>query len=1208
MPIEIDPVFKCCEDMPEIDEAYCLANYRNDWYIRRQWFYDGLLFKTSEFSLINNNTHCARLNQICRIYLDFCDSTFCLFNHPYVDHLIDYLIGRRDCPHLSCPIKGDGEICGHLYTGGYHYERHSVSDSSTCQCPNIGGDPPLPPICSFPVPNQTIFLLDYQSLESTALDNWIEIIPGTTSSYCLHQTPIPCYGQLLWGVYVNTTRHINDKNIHNPKSTIDAPNKNTYDINSSLPSFGISEFNGPFYRTIDHFDGKDIFIGGTDAKIMLSDGRDYTSSGIITPHQVAQGFEYIGIIGNIWDETNSRFTNSPTIEFIDKLTLQPIDVDFSETTPRITSSLVNTFISGNKEDIIPGSSHQQSGGQVINDCWIDNGGIGCTCNDIGSSTGLCDPVGCSACVDLVRLTFDHAESGICEEWGDDTTSTSCFDRAQEIWDKGFDNGVVVVPPHTFCGNTGPIIPAYSVGTQLGKDVFASIYTNSYQYGLDYWSFSGTTGHVTTGGIFGNRPDLLIRKVVTQLWPNNILSSGYTLCCGLSAFGCTHPQATYFYDKVSVGTKHSALTIGLWDHNDPASVLKRKETPYLILFGGTASIIDPNTNWSTKNIDLHSGNIKTIDLYNQSQYSDFIENSSIIVGNINADQQDDNLYKIGISGPTTITYAYDLSEELCNSKGEFTNGNCEITGSTMCHKEKKRIGTALHPVWQTSDNIPKINIVNADHLCTLIDGKYTNGSWEWISVADQETCSVLQCRNTDYMILEKHFFCFGNRFDVDRLPPNLWPTDDHHISESEIYSKYLGQNPTSVPVGVSLAPCQISLDKNQSPLLYYKTYPYSIVATEHVDDASYPPGTTYQYTNSTGRVRHHDGTDWVMEPGYGDSHRYVRYSVTDYFQLAGFNNLSYHGYDWTPTFPVISKNNWLINRYNDISSCSVSECDVTAAACPPDNPCDANDCMFQTITNEQSALLDYTYTNIVNNSLRLIYNQQNTSSRIYVIQQDNIDDYELYSDYCNDYNEENPFNTIKLVDGTSVPTEDILYDSLCTTTNTQTVINFTPTKGHVRILIFGGCNKSGSILPTFSITFNLSQESNNCNGIIGRCCPNNPNDVCEDIFQTDCVGGWNDQLSCVSSPCLPPPPNTGACCTDGICVNTTMDLCGGNFDSTHTCPDPIWCTSNVPIAECCLYFTGPCCFIDSCDPNTTPSACLTSGGIFLGFNRTCDDCQ
>ena len=177
----------------------------------------------------------------------------------------------------------------------------------------------------------------------------------------------------------------------------------------------------------------------------------------------------------------------------------------------------------------------------------------------------------------------------------------------------------------------------------------------------------------------------------------------------------------------------------------------------------------------------------------------------------------------------------------------------------------------------------------------------------------------------------------------------------------------------------------------------------------------------------------------------------------------------------------------------------------------------------------------------------------------------------------------------------------------------------------------------------------------CDNILGACCttaiPTFPGiTMCEKKTFSECDGDWNN-ATCENAICSP----LGACCDSSGCNYKRSYLCtqnGAIFEANTTCPnsvcggigsgDPGACcdssdnctfvdnvsdcingtfTANAvcvpnpcvvvppPVpGDCCDYFTGPCCFIGQpCIENTTPTDCNTAAGIFLGFNRTCEDC-
>lgn len=163
------------------------------------------------------------------------------------------------------------------------------------------------------------------------------------------------------------------------------------------------------------------------------------------------------------------------------------------------------------------------------------------------------------------------------------------------------------------------------------------------------------------------------------------------------------------------------------------------------------------------------------------------------------------------------------------------------------------------------------------------------------------------------------------------------------------------------------------------------------------------------------------------------------------------------------------------------------------------------------------------------------------------------------------------------------------------------------------------------------------------GAQGACCQSlGENPICLPVPSVLCIGGsFQAGASCNPSPCGPPPPVMGACCTNGTCTTTTETQCtvnSGIWSSQATCDIADLCAIPDPAGVCCLAANGSCVDVNNagqcvagnfvegescnqyaCPPvqlpegacclagqctTQTQAACNGMGGTYQGDNSTC----
>ncbi len=93
--------------------------------------------------------------------------------------------------------------------------------------------------------------------------------------------------------------------------------------------------------------------------------------------------------------------------------------------------------------------------------------------------------------------------------------------------------------------------------------------------------------------------------------------------------------------------------------------------------------------------------------------------------------------------------------------------------------------------------------------------------------------------------------------------------------------------------------------------------------------------------------------------------------------------------------------------------------------------------------------------------------------------------------------------------------------------------------------------------------------------------------------------------CACSDCGgPPPTDTGACCIDGVCSQTTEEGCSGVFQGIGVPCSGGLCESGH--CDNCGGGQGGACCVDGVCSNYTAEGCANAGGNFLGEGTSCDE--
>lgn len=105
-------------------------------------------------------------------------------------------------------------------------------------------------------------------------------------------------------------------------------------------------------------------------------------------------------------------------------------------------------------------------------------------------------------------------------------------------------------------------------------------------------------------------------------------------------------------------------------------------------------------------------------------------------------------------------------------------------------------------------------------------------------------------------------------------------------------------------------------------------------------------------------------------------------------------------------------------------------------------------------------------------------------------------------------------------------------------------------GHCEMLLRAACDAAGG-----AYMGGTCEPQNPCPQPLGACCFEDGS--CSMLTQQACVDAGGNFLggNCEPTNPCPPPPPTGACCTDGVCTETTEANCGGVWNGNAHCDDP-----------------------------------------------------
>ena len=608
---------------------------------------------------------------------------------------------------------------------------------------------------------------------------------------------------------------------------------------------------------------------------------------------------------------------------------------------------------------------------------------------------FCSASGCSACTDMVCKEIPTCCS---TSWSQD-----CVNQANSFYNNGgtsttsfigsngiqYNNGDTF-PARVLCGTTG----GYDPGTTGEGDVFASVwqnysggYTEYKPYGLDYYSVSQNSSSAEVlrnypnyrDGVFGERPDLILFRLANNIYPNSWMV-GFSGCtapflannriegqtaCIIDPITCNQDKYTpsqVYYNQVAVGARHALVTMG--EYIIGPDTVPIKTFPYLIQFSGqTFGRIDQKPEWSTMNFDLSP----TSGFYSTRKLITGSASINSIVTGISYSDENDKLYKHGISGETSITQEWDIENDSCS----FKNGNvinpilCGF-GLTSCFKYGITLGHKDHPIWNRGVNdIPYVSVISAKSICAQLHPDNVEAdkcSWDWISAGNTgESCAILRCEFDDGT-LERRAICWGNRYDQTNIPLEAWESVKMSVEIVDFEGGYKERDCTDNSFTNTYHPCQIDI-KGSSPVIYYRSYPYDLVG--HRGSAkSWIAGsiTSVNTYNIRGKTKYFkDG--WNLQNSFGDATRISPgYDNTDgTLQLTGnqLTDLQYRdlrrnhvemygleghqlpemrqtfGAQFVPNYPIISSNAWIKNRYNSASYGNASGgdcCGFTTGVC------------------------------------------------------------------------------------------------------------------------------------------------------------------------------------------------------------------------------------------------------------------------------------
>ena len=641
--------------------------------------------------------------------------------------------------------------------------------------------------------------------------------------------------------------------------------------------------------------------------------------------------------------------------------------------------------------------------------------------------------------------------------------------------------------------------------------------------------------------------------------------------------------------------------------------------------GLATVPGAWGNWSTKNINLRvnaNTEHKDIPLITGS-YSDLT-----VINNITYTKQTDSLYEIGLTGTDQSSNIVefrvpDYDNNICAwTSGNVINGMmCEPSlslGFTSCFKSTHIINGLTHPIWNSTSGTtaPYVTIVNAKSICKLTYHPSENvvaGSWDWVSAGNTgETCAICRCdidNGLGKILPTRHAICWGGRFDDSSQSPGLLPsTYSDGVTLDETFHPSWECNTLNpfVPIqntfAVHYSPTQIDI-KGDRPVIYLKSDPYALsgiavpTVIRNVQNGGYSWTKPFLSYHTLGKVLVYKDSAWRLLGGFGDVSRGATLSVgrmdphldrlhfetTDTITgpldykinpLSGGDPTEYamitqydlYGMRFTPSYPLISSDAWLNNRYKAYEPPNLCECFGSGACC---GTLDGAECI-DNITKEDceySGGSSFPGTQCSNNPCSLITGacctldaQTNTTS-------------------CSTKTQLScPPGSIFEQGFACEDAQCFKLGSCCDNASTS-VCSITRQQECTESFVIGGvclpdpCNST----PT------------TCGGA-GDCC-------------TSGTAGCND-TQCCAAVCAA----NQICCTSwsDTCVNLAKTLCSTLCDHT----------GGGGGKNCCDYFTGPCCYkeLDTnntrrfmCKENQTPTECFEDDGIFLGFNHTCEDC-
>lgn len=738
--------------------------------------------------------------------------------------------------------------------------------------------------------------------------------------------------------------------------------------------------------------------------------------------------------------------------------------------------------------------------------------------------------------------------------------------------------------------------------------------------------------------------------------------GQTSCGSYLNFGEQRPfhcdvdnymWTSVFYNQIAVGSRHAVVTMGEYDPTQPMEETGDwpvKTCPYLIQFSGQtygqikglASVPGEWGNWSTKNINLR--------LNQNTEHKDIslitgIYSDLTVINNITYTKQTDSLYEIGLTGTDQSSNIVEIRvPDYDNNICAWTSGNvingmmCDSSlnlGFTSCFKSTQIINGLTHPIWNSTSGTtaPYVTIVNAKSICKL---KYhpsetvVAGSWDWVSAGNTgETCAICRCdidNGIGKILPTRHAICWGGRFDDSVQSPDLLPanySDGVTLDETfhpswECYTGtpfYGPPIPIQNTFAVHYSPTQIDI-KGGRPVIYLKSDPYAlsgIAVPQAIKTIGGDDSGTYYWTepflssHTLGKVLIYKedapNPAWTLLGGFGDVSRGPTFSVgrqdphldrlhfetgaqrmdnpggiMDYkihplsggggpTEYAMISQRDLYGMRFTPSYPLISSDAWLNNRYKAYKSGAPETtmgcgCFGSGACC---NTLDGAACI-DNITKEDceySGGSSFPGSDCSNN---------NPCSSI--------------TGACCTLNIQTNKTSCSIVPQSSCSSVSIFETGVSDCVNAQ-------------------CFKSGSCCDNATPSGCLTTKKQECSGsfvIGGFCLP----DPCNSTTTT-CGGAGNcctlgtsgcSNAQCCNAVCAADVEN---CCTkwSDTCVGLAKSLCPTLCDPTGG--------GGGSGKNCCDYFTGPCCYPNQCVENKTPDKCIDQGGIFLGFNMTCDDC-